>query len=79
MTDLRRSAPDASAPADPADQLLEDGQEEVFSRAEVEAGRIEHQTKAGNGSRPEAAPRWDQGSGADCSTGHTAIPASQTR
>lgn len=29
------------------DQLLEDGQEEVFSRAEVEAGRIEHGVKAG--------------------------------
>ncbi|WP_292045631.1 MULTISPECIES: hypothetical protein [unclassified Brevundimonas] len=26
----------------PEDQLLEDGQEEVFSRAEVESGRIEH-------------------------------------
>lgn len=28
----------------PADQLLEAGQEEVFSRAEVESGRIEHNT-----------------------------------
>jgi len=26
----------------PEDQLLEAGQEEVFSRAEVESGRIEH-------------------------------------
>lgn len=26
----------------PDDQLLEAGQEEVFSRAEVESGRIEH-------------------------------------
>ena len=26
----------------PEDQLLEDGQEEVFSRAAVESGRIEH-------------------------------------
>lgn len=26
----------------PEDQMLEDGQEEVFSRAEVESGRIEH-------------------------------------
>lgn len=26
----------------PEDELLESGQEEVFSRAEVESGRIEH-------------------------------------
>ncbi len=31
----------------PEDQLIEDGQEEVFSRAEVERGRIEHKTQAG--------------------------------
>lgn len=30
------------------DQLLEDGQEEVFSRAEVEGGRIEHEVHAGS-------------------------------
>lgn len=29
------------------DQLLEDGQEEVFSRAEVEAGKVEHHVEAG--------------------------------
>lgn len=34
----------------PEHQLLEDGQEEVFSRAEVEAGRIEHKAEAGGGS-----------------------------
>lgn len=28
----------------PEDQLLEAGQEEVFARAEVESGRIEHHT-----------------------------------
>jgi len=28
----------------PEEQLLEAGQEEVFSRAEVEGGRIEHHT-----------------------------------
>jgi hypothetical protein len=32
------------------DQLLDDGQEEVFSRAEVESGRLEHQVGAGDGS-----------------------------
>lgn len=52
MTDPRRSTPRASAPADPADQLLEDGQEEVFSRAKVEADRIEHQTMAGTAPGP---------------------------
>lgn len=31
----------------PPDELLETGQEEVFSRAEVEGGRIEHNTAAG--------------------------------
>lgn len=34
-----------------SDELLIDGQEEVFSRSEVEAGRIEHHTEAG-GSEP---------------------------
>ncbi|CAN5305035.1 hypothetical protein BH10PSE1_BH10PSE1_13360 [soil metagenome] len=31
----------------PEDELLEDGQEEVFSRTEVEAGAIEHRAEAG--------------------------------
>lgn len=31
----------------PEDELLEAGQEEVFSRTEVESGRIEHQADAG--------------------------------
>lgn len=31
----------------PEDELLESGQEEVFSRTEVESGRIEHHTEAG--------------------------------
>ena len=31
------------------DELLVDGQEEVFSRAEVESGRIEHLSQAGSG------------------------------
>ena len=33
-------------------QLLEDGQEEVFSRAEVERGRIEHKVEAGGDRAP---------------------------
>lgn len=31
----------------PEDELLEDGQEEVFSRSEVEGGVIEHLSEAG--------------------------------
>ena len=31
----------------PEDELLESGQEEVFSRTEVESGRIEHHVEAG--------------------------------
>ena len=31
------------------DELLIDGQEEVFSRSEVESGRIEHHVEAGGG------------------------------
>lgn len=41
----RRAA--ANPPKDPHAELLESGQEEVFSRTEVEAGRIEHGAKAG--------------------------------
>lgn len=41
------SGPVAGETSESDDQLLEDGQEEVFSRAEVEAGRIEHSVKAG--------------------------------
>ena len=41
----RRAA--ANPPKDPDAELLETGQEEVFSRTEVESGRIEHAAKAG--------------------------------
>ena len=38
----------------PEDELLQAGQEEVFSRTEVESGRIEHQTEAGGaGAEPD--------------------------
>lgn len=32
----------------PEDELLESGQEEVFSRSEVERGQIEHHVEAGS-------------------------------
>lgn len=38
----------------PEEELLESGQEEVFSRTEVESGRIEHQAETGgSGERPD--------------------------
>jgi len=36
----------------PEDELLEDGQEEVFSRTEVEDGHIEHHVDAGGDDDP---------------------------
>ncbi|SFS71544.1 hypothetical protein [Brevundimonas viscosa] len=44
-----RPGPPAGDFADGDDELLIDGQEEVFSRAEVESGRIEHLSQAGSG------------------------------
>jgi hypothetical protein len=41
----RRAA--ANPPKEADDELLETGQEEVFSRTEVETGRTEHQDLAG--------------------------------
>lgn len=38
----------------PDTELLEDGQEEVFSRTEVETGRIEHKSGAANGEEATA-------------------------
>jgi len=54
-TDKPRAAPPASnrsglvagGRGGPENELLESGQEEVFSRTEVESGRIEHQAEAG--------------------------------
>ena len=37
-------------PRPKGDELLEDGQEEVFSRTEVERGEIEHRSSAREGS-----------------------------
>ena len=34
------------------DELIEDGQEEVFAKAEVERGEIEHQSAAGCQTEP---------------------------
>lgn len=39
----------------PENELLNDGQEEVFSRAEVELGKIEHTAETG-GDSPDTAP-----------------------
>jgi hypothetical protein len=49
----------------PENELLESGQEEVFSRTEVESGRIEHQVEAGGDAVDAAgdAARTDKPSG----------------
>lgn len=47
---MHGSAPHEPPPPRPSpddDEVLDAGQEEVFSRAEVELGRIEHATEAG--------------------------------
>ncbi|QTC92857.1 hypothetical protein [Brevundimonas goettingensis] len=44
----------------PEDQLLEDGQEEVFAREEIEGGRVEHHTGEDDAGRTQD-PRTEQG------------------
>lgn len=39
----------------PVDELLEDGQEEVFARAELESGQVEHQAGEDTAGPPAAA------------------------
>ena len=41
----------------PEDEMLEAGQEEVFSRTEVESGRIEHHARAGGRSVDKSGER----------------------
>ncbi|MEJ6791091.1 hypothetical protein BrevBR_16230 [Brevundimonas sp. BR2-1] len=60
MSDQRKTSPVDDTPGlvvggqgGSRKELLEDGQEEVFSRTEVETGRIEHKAEAGSG---QAAP-----------------------
>ncbi len=45
--ELERRRAAANPPKHDGDELLETGQEEVFSRTEVETGRTEHQDAAG--------------------------------
>lgn len=62
LSSSRPNAPTRHAPADHGlqrhavaeSELLIDGQEEVFSRSEVELGRIEHHTASGG--KPQPAP-----------------------
>jgi hypothetical protein len=51
MPDKPRSPPETDE-NDEEDELLDTGQEEVFSRAEVERGRIEHAAEAGKKRSP---------------------------
>ncbi|MFZ5719068.1 MAG: hypothetical protein ACOY5Y_06315 [Pseudomonadota bacterium] len=50
--------PPREGPAD--DEVLDVGQEEVFSRTEVELGRIEHSTEAGRERPPQASSSMSQ-------------------
>lgn len=59
----RRAA--ANPPRDGDDELLETGQEEVFSRTEVETGRTEHQDRAGVQRPPGRAASGQEGPGPD--------------
>ena len=47
-SDTHRSGLVQGGRGGPEDELLDDGQEEVFSRTEVESGRIEHHVEAGS-------------------------------
>jgi len=59
--ELERRKAAANPPKEAGDELLETGQEEVFSRTEVETGRTEHQDLAGKHvlPRPSAAD-WQE-------------------
>ena len=59
--ELERRKAAANPPKQAGDELLETGQEEVFSRTEVETGRTEHQDLAGKhvAPRPSAAD-WQE-------------------
>ena len=46
-TELEQRRAAANPPKDQSAELLETGQEEVFSRTEVETGRTEHADQAG--------------------------------
>lgn len=50
MTTPDPDAHDDRPVVEETDELLIDGQEEVFSRTEVELGRIEHHVEAGGAS-----------------------------
>lgn len=56
MTQADPRTDDQAPAAGQTDELLIDGQEEVFSRTEVELGRIEHHVEAGG---TTATPRPD--------------------
>ena len=53
-------------------ELLDSGQEEVFSRTEVEQGRIEHATEAGHRRPPPASGGQNE---AGASSGSGASPS----
>lgn len=59
--ELERRRAAANPPKHDDDELLETGQEEVFSRIEVETGRTEHQDIAGKHVHPRpSATDWQE-------------------
>lgn len=54
MTTPDPDAHDHRPVVEETDELLIDGQEEVFSRTEVELGRIEHHVEAGGAATPSS-------------------------
>lgn len=52
-------------PPSPDDEVLDTGQEEVFSRTEVEQGRIEHASAAGRKAAQAEAADGESGSSSD--------------
>jgi len=58
--ELERRKAAANPPKDKSDELLKTGQEEVFSRTEVESGRTEHGSQAGSHATPSQAQARDE-------------------
>ena len=80
QTPLGRKGLVAGGLGGPEDELLEAGQEEVFSRAEVETGAVEHHAEAGDPGAPFGRPE-DRKPSADprgCSDAPFGAPQEET-
>jgi hypothetical protein len=74
--ELERRRAAANPPPDPCAELLNTGQEEVFSRTEVETGRTEHAHEAGrhagSGARDRDEAQTERQAPPDASPGEAA-------